>query len=195
MACFRVNLSAYGETVDETKLKKWAGKFFTNYSWQKPILTGRAQEADYLVRQLRSLLTNNLKNWGSKSSKRYNAEWIKKISPWEMAQSDPASKLVAEHRLHRLAALLTAKAAGMRALKANAEPELAKMQLRDAEKQYEEFDKEFDDFKRRWGYEGNPNGYEIMKNRERTLIVAVCLAQKRVAEAAESSPAKRARTA
>ena len=192
MACFRVNLSAYGETLDESKLLKWAAKFFVKHAWEKPILTGQVQEQDYLVGQLRRLLTNNLKNWGCKSSRRYTTEWVTKISKWEFTQTHAVELAVAQHRLERLASILSPQAAGLRALKANAEPSLAKLELDKAAKSYEDFDREFDNFKKRWGYHGNPTEYALRKGRERELIDAIGSAQKRYDETQPHS--KRLRT-
>ena len=90
------------------------------------MLFGEVTESDYKVQQLQSLITHNLKNWGARSTKRYRMKWITRISPWNCAQECPIKKTMAAHKLQRLAAILSPEAAGMRALKKNAEPVLAK---------------------------------------------------------------------
>ena len=92
---------------------------------EKPLLFGEVSETDYKVKQLQSLVTHNLKNWKARSTKRYRMQWIGQISPWDFAQECPAKKILAAHKLQRLAAILSPETIGMRALKQNAEPVLA----------------------------------------------------------------------
>ena len=125
MPCFRLDLSAYVD-LHEAKLEAWAKKFFVHHTWKKPFFLGEVSETDYKVKQLQSLVTHNLKNWKARSTKRYRMQWIGRISPWDFAQECPAKKDFAAHMLQRLAAILSLETIGMRALKQNAEPTLAK---------------------------------------------------------------------
>ena len=168
MACFRVDLSAY-TGVDETKLDAWAKRFFVTYSWKKPVMFGKVDEADYKKQQLQTLVNHNLKNWGTQKTKRYCQKWITRITPWNFAQECPAFKVMADHRLERLAVILSQKAVGMRALKQNSEPTLAKMALDQAQMKWKNFSfGEMDKHKVQFG-DGNPEGWKLLRKREEEL--------------------------
>ena len=168
MACFRVDLSAY-TGVDETKLDAWAKRFFVTYSWKKPVMFGKVDEADYQKKQLQTLMNHNLKNWGAHKTKRYCKQWITRITPWNFAQDCPAFKFVADHRLERLAEILSQKAAGMRALKQHAEPGLVKLAVIQTQQKWSNFSLgDMDRHKVQYG-DSNPEGWKILRAAEEKL--------------------------
>ena len=156
--------------MDEIKLDAWAKRFFVRYTWKKPILFGEVTESDYKVQQLQSLITHNLKNWGARSTKRYRMMWISRISPWNLTQECPIKKIMAAHKLQRLAAILSPEAAGVRALKKIAEPVLAMKAYKQAQERWTNFvDSEMDVHKASWGFDGDPEGWTLLKDREYEL--------------------------
>ena len=157
MSCFRIDLSTYVD-LNEVKLEAWAKKFFVHHAWKKSLLFGEVSETDYKVKQLQSLVTHNLKNWKARSTKRYRMQWIGRISPWDFAQECPAKKILAAHKLQRLAANLSPETIGMRALKQNAEPVLAQKACEQAQEKWKNLDAEMDQHKAVWGYDGDPEG-------------------------------------
>ncbi len=112
------------------------------------------------------MLTHNLKNWAACSTKRYRMRWIVQISPWDFAQECPAKKILAAHKLQRLAAILSPETIGMRALKKNVEPVLAQKACEQAQKNWKNLDTEMDQHKAVWGYDGDPEGRALLKIRE-----------------------------
>jgi hypothetical protein len=194
MPHFRINLEAFGDSYNESQVLAWANKFFAKVAWAKPALHGRLDDADYSVKKLQALLAKNLRNWGATSSKRYRRHWVTKVTPWEFAQASQETAVVAEHRLRRLAAILSPQATGLRALKDNAEVFLAQVALKKAEARLTAFYAEFEAFK------SNPHNYNSrelmapMNARERALEDA-CFAKQRLVEAAVEREAKRRRTA
>ena len=77
---------------------------------------------------------------------------------------------MAAHKLQRLAAILSLEAAGMRALKKNAEPVLAKKACEQAQEKWKNFVQgETDAHKAAWGYNGDPEGWTLLKDREYEL--------------------------
>ena len=165
MACFRVDLSAF-DGVDEAKLGAWARRFFKNHVWKNPIMFGEVAESDYKRQQLQTLVNHNLKNWGTQKTKRYCKHWITRISPWDFAQECPCKKALAAHRLQRLAAVLSPENVGMRVLKQNAEPALAKKAHEEAQAKWKKVDAEMDQHKVVWGYNGDPEGWSLLKAKE-----------------------------
>jgi hypothetical protein len=193
---FRINLASYDDSYNESQVLAWAHRFFVKAAWTKPVLYGRLRgvaDAKLEVKKLQRLLTTNLKNWGAATSKRYVRKWIALITPWEFAQASPETSAVAEHRLRRLAAILSPQATGLRALKDNAEVFLAQLAMKKAETRLAAFYVEFEAFK------SDPHNYNCrelmapMKARERALEDA-CLAKHKLVEAAVEREAKRQRT-
>ena len=169
MSCFRIDLSTYVD-LNEAKLEAWANKFFVHHTSKKPLLFGEVSETDYKVKQLQSLVTHNLKNWKARSTKRYRMQWIGQISPWDFAQECPAKKILVAHKLQRLAAILSPETIGMRALKKNAEPGLAKKAYEQAQEKWKNFaEGEMDAHRTAWGYNGDPEGWNLLKDREYEL--------------------------
>ena len=168
MSCFCIDLSAY-TGVNEDKLDAWAKRFFVSYTWKKPLMFGEVAENDYKKQQLQTLMNHNLKNWGAHKTKRYCKQWITRITPWNFAQESPAFKVMADHRLERLATILSQKAVGMRALKQNSEPTLAKIALDQAQMNWKKFSfGEMDRHKVQFG-DGNPEGWKLLRKREEEL--------------------------
>ena len=165
MACFRIDLSAYAD-VNEAKLDAWAKRFFTNYIWKKPMLFGQVVESDYKKQQLQTLVNHNIKNWGAQKTKRYCKQWITRISPWDFAQECPDKKAFMAHKLQRLAAILSLENVGMRVLKQNSEPALAKKAQEEAQARWKNVDSEMDQHKVVWGYSGDPEGWALLKAKE-----------------------------
>ena len=166
MACFRIDLSAYAD-VNEVKLDAWANHFFTNHIWKKPMLFGQVAESDYKKKQLQSLVLHNMKNWGTQKTKRYCKQWISSISQWDFAQECPVKKAFAAHRLQRLAAILSLENVGVRALKQNAEPALAKKAHDKAQENWKNFSLgEMERHRAAFGYDGDPEGWSLLKAKE-----------------------------
>ena len=168
MACFRVDLSAYTD-VDETKLDAWAKRFFVNYSWKKPVMFGEVAETDYKRQQLQTLMNHSLKNWGAHKMKRYCKQWINRIMPWDFAQECPSKKAFAAHKIQRLAAILSLEKVGLRALKQNAEPTLAKKACEEARDKWKKFSLgDIDRHKVVFG-DRDPEGWKLLRIREEEL--------------------------
>ena len=168
MACFRIDLSNYAG-VNEAKLDAWAKHFFKNYSWKRPVMVGEVAESDYKKQQLQTLVNHNLKNWGTQKTKRYCKQWITRITPWNFAQDCPAFKFAADHRLERLAVILSQKAAGMRALKQHAEPGLVKLAVVQTQQKWSNFSLgDMDRHKVQYG-DSNPEGWKILRAAEEKL--------------------------
>ena len=168
MACFRIDLSNYAG-VNEAKLDAWAKHFFKNYSWKRPVMVGEVAESDYKKQQLQTLVNHNLKNWGTQKTKRYCKQWITRITPWNFAQDCPAFKFEADHRLERLAVILSQKAAGMRALKQHAEPGLVKLAVVQTQQKWSNFSLgDMDRHKVQYG-DSNPEGWKILRATEEKL--------------------------
>ena len=168
MACFRIDLSNYAG-VNEAKLDAWAKHFFKNYSWKRPVMVGEVAESDYKRQQLQTLVNHNLKNWGTQKTKRYCKQWITRITPWNFAQDCPAFKFEADHRLERLAVILSQKAAGMRALKQHAEPGLVKLAVVQTQQKWSNFSLgDMDRHKVQYG-DSNPVGWKILRATEEKL--------------------------
>jgi len=168
MACFRIDLSNYAG-VNEAKLDAWAKHFFKNYSWKRPVMVGEVAESDYKKQQLQTLVNHNLKNWGTQKTKRYCKQWITRITPWNFAQDCPAFKFEADHRLERLAVILSQKAAGMRALKQHAEPGLVKLAVIQTQQKWSNFSLgDMDRHKVQYG-DSNPVGWKILRATEEKL--------------------------
>jgi hypothetical protein len=168
MACFRIDLSNYAG-VNEAKLDAWAKHFFKNYSWKRPVMFGEVVESDYKRQQLQTLVNNNLKNWGTQKTKRYCKQWISRIMPWDFAQECPAKKVFADHKIQRLAAILSLEKVGLRALKQHAEPTLAKKACEDSQEKWKTFVLgDMDMHKAQYG-DGNPEGWKLLRIREEEL--------------------------
>jgi hypothetical protein len=168
MSCFRIDLSAYNG-IDEAKLDAWAKRFFKTYIWKKPVLFGEVVESDYKRQQLQTLVNHNLKNWKAEKTLRYNKQWVTRIMPWHFAQDCPAFKFAADHRLERLAVILSQKAAGMRALKQHAEPGLVKLAVVQTQQKWSNFSLgDMDRHKVQYG-DSNPVGWKILRATEEKL--------------------------
>ena len=168
MSCFRIDLSAYNG-IDEAKLDAWAKRFFKTYIWKKPLLFGEVVESDYKRQQLQTLVNHNLKNWKAEKTLRYNKQWVTRITPWNFAQDCPAFKFVADHRLERMAEILSQKAAGMRALKQHAEPGLVKLAVVQTQQKWSNFSLgDMDRHKVQYG-DSNPVGWKILRATEEKL--------------------------
>ena len=167
---FRIDLGAFSDSYSEEKLLKWANRFFEKVAWKKPLLHAKLDDADYSVKKLQRLMVTNLKNWGAKSSKRYQHKWIVQLSPWEYAQASPGNALLASNRLERLAAILSPEAAGLRALKDNAEDYLAKTALDRAKAQAQDFMKEYDKVISNPRVYNDPEAMAPLKAQERFLM-------------------------
>jgi hypothetical protein len=155
--------------VNEAKLDAWAKHFFKNYSWKRPVMVGEVAESDYKKQQLQTLVNHNLKNWGTQKTKRYCKQWITRITPWNFAQDCPAFKFEADHRLERLAVILSQKAAGMRALKQHAEPGLVKLAVIQTQQKWSNFSLgDMDRHKVQYG-DSNPVGWKILRATEEKL--------------------------
>jgi hypothetical protein len=192
MPHFRITLEAFGDSYDERQLVKWANRFFVETTWKKPIMHAKLAEDDeeeYTVKKLQCLLANNLRNWGAKSSKRYRCQWIVKISPWEFSQASPSKALLAEHRLRRLAAIFSPEAAGLRALKTNAEVALTKFAMERSKARLESFDKTFEEFKRH--HYNDAEQMVPMKVQEQQFIDDFCIKKQRYEEAVERDAKRR----
>ena len=192
MACFRIDLSNYAG-VDEAKLDAWAKNFFKNYSWKRPVMFGEVAESDYKKQQLQTLVNHNLKNWGTQKTKRYCKQWITRITPWNFAQECPAFKVMADHRLERLAAILSLQNVGFRTLKQNAEPNLAKKACEEARVKLSNFSfGEMDRHKVQYG-DGNPVGWKLLRIEEEKLKDNYKIALDRVRVCEEEVLAKKQR--
>jgi hypothetical protein len=168
MACFRVDLSAF-DGVNDVKLDAWAKRFFKTHIWKKPMMFGEVAENDYKRQQLQTLVNHNLKNWGAHKTQRYCKQWVIRISPWDFAKECPPKKAIADHKIQRLSTILSQQAIGMRALKQNAEPTLAKMALDQAQMKWKNFSLgEMDRHKVRYG-DDNPEGWKLLRIREEEL--------------------------
>ena len=101
---------------------------------------------------------------------------------------------MAAHKLQRLAAILSLEAAGMRALKKNAEPVLAKKACEQAQEKWKNFVQgETDAHKAAWGYNGDPEGWTLLKDRECELKELFGKADKRRRACEEESLEKKLR--
>ena len=154
---------------------------------------GEVVEPDYMVQKLQTLVNNNLKNWGARSAKRYRTQWVNRISPWNFAQECPAKKILAAHKLQRLAAILSPKTVGIRALKQNAEPVLAQKAYEQAHEKWKNLDAEMDAHKAAWGYNGDPEGWTLLKDRGCKLKELFGKADKRRRACEEESLEKKQR--
>ena len=186
---FRINLESFGESYDERQLLQWANRFFVEVTWSKPVMHAKTNDSAYTVKKLQQQLSTNLRRWGAKSSSRYCRQWVVMVSPWEFAQSSPAKAMIAEHRLNRLAAILSPAAKGLRSLKANAEPALAQRALEKAQADCDAFYKEFDRFKLACFQEkrDDPEGHRRMMEKQHHLEALGLAAHKRCQSAASSS--------
>ena len=91
---------------------------------------------------------------------------VQRISPWNFAQECPSKKALAEHMLQRLAAILSLETISMRALRQNAEPTLAKKAYEHSQEKWKNLDAEMDAHNAAWGYNGDPEGWTLLKDRE-----------------------------
>ncbi len=194
MACFRVDLSDYAG-VDEVKLGAWAKNFFVNHSWKKPVMFGEVAETGYKRQQLQTLVNHNLKNWGAHKTRRYCKQWISRIMPWDFAQECPAKKAIVDHKLQRLAAILSLENVGMRALKQHVEPALAKKACEVSQEKWKNFVLgDMDRHRARYG-DNNPEGWKLLKQREEELKEDFGKAQDRLQLCDEEVLAKKQRVA
>ena len=133
-------------------------------------------------------------NWGARSAKRYRTQWVNQISHWNFAQECPAKKVLAAHKLQRLAAILSPEAAGMRALKKYAEPALAKKAYEQAQEKWKNFSEgEMNQHKAVYGYNGDPEGWALLKIREEELKEEYGKASRRHGECEEEALEKKQR--
>jgi hypothetical protein len=168
MSCFRIDLSAYNG-IDEAKLDAWAKRFFKTYIWKKPVLFGEVVESDYKRQQLQTLVNHNLKNWKTEKTLRYNKQWVTRIMPWDFAKECRAKKVIADHKIQRLAAIMSLQNVGFRALKQEAEPSLAKKACEEARVKWSNFSLgDMDRHKVQYG-DSNPEGWKILRATEEKL--------------------------
>lgn len=190
---FRINFAAFGDSYEEGQLLKWANRFFVATTWSKPVLHAKtADGTKYEIRELQQRVSTNLRRWKAKSSQRYCRQWIVEITSWEFLQSSPSKMAIVNHRLERLAAILSPAGAGLRALKENAEVGLAKRALEKREAEAKAFYEEYDKTIANPHIYNDPEAMAPLKARERELCDSLLVLHKRY-EALVENDAKRRR--